>query len=114
MRLSDAPEFQRNLLLGAVGNDQLLYEYGREVARECLRMGIYVNFAPVLDVNDNAKNPVIGNRSFGESPSWWLVAAWRMRAVWKMAACCRWASISRVMVARTRTAIRRCRRWIKR
>jgi len=68
MRLSDAPEFQRNLLLGAVGNDQLLYEYGREVARECLRMGIYVNFAPVLDVNDNAKNPVIGNRSFGESP----------------------------------------------
>jgi len=68
MRLSDVPQFQRNLLLGAISNDQLLYEYGREVARQCRRMGIHVNFAPVLDVNDNPNNPVIGTRSFGEDP----------------------------------------------
>lgn len=68
MRLKEVPNFQRNLILGAIDNDQLLYEYGREVARQCRRMGIHVNFAPVLDVNDNPLNPVIGNRSFGESP----------------------------------------------
>ena len=68
MRLKEVPNFQRNLILGAIDNDLLLYEYGREVARQCRRMGIHVNFAPVLDVNDNPLNPVIGNRSFGESP----------------------------------------------
>ena len=68
MRLKEVPNFQRNLILGAIDNDQLLYEYGREVARQCRRIGIHVNFAPVLDVNDNPLNPVIGNRSFGESP----------------------------------------------
>ena len=68
MRLKEVPDFQRNLILGAIDNDMLLYEYGREVARQCRRMGIQVNFAPVLDVNDNPLNPVIGTRSFGESP----------------------------------------------
>ena len=68
MRLKEVPNFQRNLILGAVDNDRLLYEYGREVARQCRRMGIHVNFAPVLDVNDNPLNPVIGDRSFGENP----------------------------------------------
>lgn len=68
MRLKEVPNFQRNLILGALNDDMLLYEYGREVARQCRRMGIQVNFAPVLDVNDNPLNPVIGDRSFGESP----------------------------------------------
>ena len=68
MRLKEIPNFPRNLILGAMDDDMLLYEYGREVARQCRRMGIQVNFAPVLDVNDNPQNPVIGNRSFGESP----------------------------------------------
>ena len=68
MRLKEVPNFQRNLILGAIDDDMLLYEYGREVARQCRRMGIQVNFAPVLDVNDNPLNPVIGNRSYGESP----------------------------------------------
>ena len=68
MRLKEVPNFPRNLILGAIDNDVLLYEYGREVARQCRLMGIQVNFAPVLDVNDNPLNPVIGNRSFGESP----------------------------------------------
>ena len=68
MRLKEVPNFQRNIILGALDDDMLLYEYGREVARQCRRMGIQVNFAPVLDVNDNPLNPVIGDRSFGESP----------------------------------------------
>ena len=68
MRLKEVPNFPRNLILGAIDDDMLLYNYGREVARQCRRMGIQVNFAPVLDVNDNPLNPVIGNRSFGESP----------------------------------------------
>jgi beta-glucosidase-like glycosyl hydrolase/CubicO group peptidase (beta-lactamase class C family) len=68
MRLKEVPNFHRNLILGAIDDDMLLYEYGREVARQCRRMGIQVNFAPVLDVNDNPLNPVIGDRSFGESP----------------------------------------------
>ncbi len=68
MRLKEVPDFQRNLILGAIDDDMLLYEYGREVARQCRRMGIQVNFAPVLDVNDNPKNPIIGTRSFGENP----------------------------------------------
>ncbi|MBR6248247.1 MAG: serine hydrolase [Muribaculaceae bacterium] len=68
MRVEGTPTFQRNLALGAIDDDKLLYDYGREVARELRRIGIHVNFAPVLDVNDNPQNPVIGSRSFGESP----------------------------------------------
>lgn len=68
MRLKDTPLFPRNLFLGAIDDDKMLYDYGREVAREMRRLGLHVNFAPVLDVNDNPRNPVIGTRSFGESP----------------------------------------------
>lgn len=69
MRLKNTPEFPRNMVLGCVRNDSLLYEYGREVARECREMGIHVNFAPVADVNINPDNPVINSRSFGEDPA---------------------------------------------
>lgn len=68
MRVEGTPKFPRNLTLGAINDDALLYQYGREVARELRRVGIHVNFAPVLDVNDNPLNPVIGTRSFGDSP----------------------------------------------
>ena len=68
MRLSDAPRFPRNMVLGAIKSDSLLYLYGKEVARQCKELGIQVNFAPVLDVNSNPNNPVIGDRSFGENP----------------------------------------------
>lgn len=68
MRMPGVPNFQRNLVLGAIDDDRLLYEYGREMARQLRRMGIHVSFAPVLDVNDNPQNPVIGTRSFGENP----------------------------------------------
>lgn len=68
MRLTDAPRFPYSMGLGAISDPQLLYDYGREVARECREVGIAVNFAPVLDVNSNPANPVIGYRSFGENP----------------------------------------------
>ena len=69
MRLSNTTRFPRNMMLGAIQNDSLLYYYGLEVARQCRLMGIHVNFAPALDVNSNPANPVIGNRSFGEDPA---------------------------------------------
>ena len=68
MRMKNTPRFPYNMGLGAISDEQLLYEYGREMARECREMGIHVNFAPVLDVNSNPDNPVIGYRSFGEDP----------------------------------------------
>ena len=68
MRVTDAPRFPYNICLGAITDDSLLYDYGREVARQCRELGISVDFAPVLDVNSNPRNPVIGYRSFGEDP----------------------------------------------
>ncbi|MEG1643052.1 MAG: glycoside hydrolase family 3 N-terminal domain-containing protein [Bacteroidales bacterium] len=68
MRLSDAPRFPMNMTIGAANNDSLTYAYGREIGRECRRMGIHVNFAPDIDVNSNPDNPVIGRRSLGDSP----------------------------------------------
>ncbi|MFQ5445436.1 MAG: glycoside hydrolase family 3 N-terminal domain-containing protein [Saprospiraceae bacterium] len=60
--------FPRQLMLGAIQDDKLIYQMGAEIARHCKRMGIHVNFAPVADVNNNAANPVINYRSFGEAP----------------------------------------------
>lgn len=68
MRVTDAPRFPYNMGLGAIADERLLYDYGREVARECRATGIHVCFAPVLDVNSNPSNPVIGYRSLGENP----------------------------------------------
>lgn len=68
MRLKNTPKFPINMTLGAIHNDSLIYAYGKEMGRQCRRMGIQVNFAPVLDVNTNPRNPVIGRRSFGENP----------------------------------------------
>lgn len=69
MRVKGTPKFPYNMTLGAIENPELLREYGKEVARECRLLGIHVDFAPVLDVNSNPRNPVIGFRSFGENPA---------------------------------------------
>jgi beta-N-acetylhexosaminidase len=67
MRLKEsAISFPKQLMLGAVQDNSLLYEMGVEIARQCLRLGVNVNFAPDTDINNNAANPVIGMRSFGE------------------------------------------------
>jgi beta-glucosidase-like glycosyl hydrolase/CubicO group peptidase (beta-lactamase class C family) len=68
MRLSDSPVFPKAMALGAISDDSLIYSMGVEIAAELKRMGIFVNFAPVVDVNNNPNNPVIGIRSFGEDP----------------------------------------------
>jgi len=67
MRLDSTIDYPRQMTLGAIQNDELLYDFGAEVARQMKRLGMHINFAPVVDVNSNAANPVIGTRSFGEN-----------------------------------------------
>lgn len=67
MRLDSTISYPRQMTLGAIMNDELIYDMGAEIARQMKRMGMHVNFAPVVDVNSNAANPVIGTRSFGEN-----------------------------------------------
>ncbi len=66
MRLDSTIQFPHQLTLGAISDNTLIYEMGRTIAKECRRIGVHINFAPVIDVNNNAKNPVINDRSFGE------------------------------------------------
>ena len=68
MRVKKTLAYPYQMTLGAVSDDELIYEMGQQVAEQCQRMGIHVNFAPVADVNSNAANPIIGMRSFGENP----------------------------------------------
>ena len=67
MRLDSTIAFPRQMTLGAIQNDRMIYEMGVEIARQCKRLGINMNFAPVIDINSNPKNPVINTRSFGEN-----------------------------------------------
>lgn len=68
MRLQDSTlSFPYQMTLGAIQDDRLLYEMGREVAKDFLRLGMHFNFAPVVDINNNSKNPVINFRSFGDN-----------------------------------------------
>ncbi|WP_051296109.1 glycoside hydrolase family 3 N-terminal domain-containing protein [Eisenibacter elegans] len=66
MRLDSTMQFPYQMTLGAIQDVKLIYEMGRAIARQCRRIGIHINFAPVVDVNSNPQNPVIGFRSFGE------------------------------------------------
>ena len=68
-RLEGATAFPRNMAFGAAGDEQLAYEAGRITAVESRAIGIQVNFAPVVDVNNNPRNPVINTRSYGEDPA---------------------------------------------
>ena len=67
MRLDSTISYPKQMTLGAIKSDSLIYEMGREVARQCKRIGVTINFAPDIDINNNPKNPVIGVRSFGEN-----------------------------------------------
>ncbi len=68
MRLKNTYRFPWNMTLGAIQDDKLIEDFGKHLGRHAKRLGIHINFAPVVDVNINPKNPIIGNRSFGESP----------------------------------------------
>lgn len=66
MRLDSVMKFPKQMTLGAIQEEDLIYEMGTEIARQFKSLGMHINFAPVVDVNSNPDNPVIGYRSFGE------------------------------------------------
>ena len=67
MRFSEYPFFPQQMQLGALPSDSLIYEMGLAVAEQCQMANIHINYAPVVDINVNPKNPVIHARSFGEN-----------------------------------------------
>lgn len=66
MRLDSVPVFPKQMTLGSLVNDSLVFRMGVEIARQCSLLGVHVNFAPVADVNNNPANPVINMRAFGD------------------------------------------------
>ncbi len=68
MRLKDMGGFPMQITLGAIQDDSVIYRVGKAIGGQCKKTGIHINFAPVVDVNSNPKNPVINSRSFGQDP----------------------------------------------
>ena len=66
MRFDSVASLNHQMMMGAVHDSTLIYEYGKLVGNQLKRMGIQVNYAPVVDINNNPNNPVINDRSFGE------------------------------------------------
>lgn len=66
MRLDSTYAFPWNMTLGAVKDMSLIRQTGIQIGEHCKRIGVHFNFAPVVDINTNPNNPIIGNRSFGE------------------------------------------------
>lgn len=70
MRLTGVKNYPRQMMIGATRDTALMYEMGAAVAAQCKRLGVHIDFAPVVDVNNNPKNPVINSRSFGDEKEW--------------------------------------------
>ena len=68
MRLDSTYAFPWNMTLGAIQDSTLVEKVGYQIGKHAKRVGVHINFAPDLDVNNNPQNPIIGNRSFGEDP----------------------------------------------
>ena len=66
MRLDSTFAYPWNMTLGAIKDASIIEHVGRRIGEHCKRLGVHINFAPVVDINTNPKNPIIGNRSFGE------------------------------------------------
>ena len=66
MRLDSTFAFPWNMTLGAIKDNKLIEQVGKQIGEHCKRLGVHLNFAPVVDINTNPQNPIIGNRSFGE------------------------------------------------
>lgn len=66
MRLDSTFALPWNMTLGAIKSLKLIEEAGASISRHSRRLGVHINFAPVVDINTNPDNPIIGNRSFGE------------------------------------------------
>ena len=90
MRLDSTYAFPWNMTLGAVKNLDLIRQTGKHIGEHCKRIGVHFNFAPVVDINTNPKNPIIGNRSFGEDKEevtkrlWRLWKGCKVRVCWPM------------------------------
>ena len=69
MRLDSVESFPRQLSMGAFASSDLVYQMGTAIAEQCKRLGIQINYGPVIDINNNPSNPVINDRSFGQSKS---------------------------------------------
>ena len=69
MRLDSTYAFPWNMTLGAIKDLNLIRQTGRYIGEHCKRLGVHFNFAPVVDINTNPNNPIIGNRSFGQNKS---------------------------------------------
>ncbi len=66
MRLDSTYAFPWNMTLGAIKDDTIVEKVGKRIGEHCKRLGVHINFAPDIDINTNPKNPIIGNRAFGE------------------------------------------------
>ncbi|MDD3893034.1 MAG: glycoside hydrolase family 3 N-terminal domain-containing protein, partial [Bacteroidales bacterium] len=66
MRLDSATSYPRQMMLGAMDDNRLVYHMGTDIGKQLKRLGVHINFAPVVDINNNPKNPVINTRAFGE------------------------------------------------
>lgn len=66
MRLENSFAFPYNMTLGAIDDNNLVFDVAKQIAQHSKRVGVHFNFAPVVDLNSNPKNPIIGNRAFGE------------------------------------------------
>ncbi len=75
-RLESTMKYPVQMALGAIADDSLIYQMGKEIGQQCRRLGVHINFAPVADINSNPKNPVIGYRSFGENKMKVAQKAW--------------------------------------
>ncbi len=74
MRLDSVLSFPHQMMLGAIQDSLLIYEVGKMIGEQCKRIGVQINFAPDVDINNNPDNPVINDRSFGENK--YKVANW--------------------------------------
>ncbi|NAY91252.1 serine hydrolase [Muricauda sp. JGD-17] len=68
MRLDSTYAFPWNMTLGAIQENDVVEQVGYQIGKHARRLGVHINFAPDIDVNNNPRNPIIGNRSFGEDP----------------------------------------------
>jgi len=66
MRLDSTITYPWQMMLGAIQDEALIYQMGYDIGTQLRRLGVHVNFAPVVDINNNPENPVINSRSFGE------------------------------------------------
>lgn len=67
MRLDSTYAFPWNMTLGAIQDTSIVRKVGQQIGKHSKRLGVHINFAPVADINTNPNNPIIGNRSFGET-----------------------------------------------